>query len=376
MSIKGWILFGIVILAGSASAGLAAETQAPSLQESYANLEKAIQSTKENTVRKTGGVSRWPELERFQSSLWRAMALDPSVIAAVPISEVPKELFAHELNQDLENQLASLKKSPVSKELGIEAEFSQYLGIVQNIISLRKMRRFPEARAIAKRGVLDQRFEPIAKHLWDGDGRIAPIDPWNEVDESMKAVKETVNAKEGWKKEIFNTGNNFIWYAAIALFGFMLGLTGAGLQPKLFNKVFEGMFSGPNATTHGRGNPLDYAQWLREFEEILSRLKSSQLSHERRIEDLVSQSDRIAQQIVALSSDTRIKNEANLEFRMGSIVRGIHHQIELGQKMQSGDRAQINTMLEHCLILCDAIENQAVHFDRKTLEAPPELKSA
>jgi hypothetical protein len=366
MKIKGWIIVGIIIVAGSASVGLAAEVQSPTLQESFNKLEKAIQSTKENTTRKTSNSNRWPALDHFQTSLWRAMALDPSAIAAVPVNEVPKELFSNELNQDLDTQLADIRKSSIPKDLGVEAEFSQYLGVVHNIISLRKMRRFPEARAIAKRGLLDQRFEPISKKLTDADGRIAPVDPWSEVDEHLKSVKETVGTKEGWKKEIFNTGNSFIWYAVVAIFGFMLGLTGVGLNPNLVHKIFDGVTpSVPTATTHtSSGTQLDYAQWLSEFEEILSRLKSSQLSHERRIEDLVSQSDRIAQQIVALSSDTRIKNEANLEYRMGSIVRGIQHQMELGQKMQTGDRAQINTMLEHCLALCDAIENQGLKVER------------
>jgi len=382
MKITDWIIIGIIMIAGSAStglaAGLAADAQSPGLHESFSKLEKAIQSTKETTVRKSSNQGRWPELEHFQSQLWRAMALDPSAIAAVPVNEVPKELFANELNQDLETRLTALRKSPLPKELGIEAEFSQYLGVVHTILSLRKARRFPEARAIAKRGTLDQRFDPVLKKINDGDARIAPVDPWSEVDEHLKTTKEAMGVKEGWKKEIFTTGNSFIWYALVAIFGFMLGLAGIGRHPKIFNRIFDGVTpSVPTATTHNSsGTRLDYAQWLSEFEEILSRLKSSQLSHERRIEDLVTQSDRIAQQIVALSSDTRIKNEANLEYRMGAIVRNIQHQVELGQKMQTGDRAQINTMLEHCLALCDAIENNAVHYERERAEAPSALKSA
>ncbi len=382
MKITEWVIIGIIMIAGTASAGLAAgpstEPQGPGLHESFSRLEKAIQSAKESTERKSPHPGRWPGLEHFQSRLWRAMALDPSPLAAVPVSEVPKELFANELNQDLENGLAELGKSPLPKELGFEAEFSQYLGVVQNILSLRKARRFPEARAIAKRGILDQRFEPVFKKISDDDGRGVPADPWAEIDELLKTVKDSTAVKDGWKKEIFATGNSFIGYALVAIFGFMLGLAGAGRHPKIFNRIFDGVTpSVPTATTHNSsGTKLDYAQWLSEFEEILSRLKSSQLSHERRIEDLVTESDRIAQQIVALSNDTRIKNEANLEYRMGAIIRNIQHQVELGRKMQTGDRTQINGMLEHCLALCDAIENNAVQYQRERSETPPAMKSA
>ncbi len=371
MKIKGWIIFGIVLLVGSASRGLASEAQNPGLEESFGKLEKAIQSAKDNTTRKTGKEPRWPELEQFQTALWRAMALDPSTVAPVPVNEVPKELFANELNQDLDARLAHIRKSALPKELGVEAEFSQYLGLAQEILNLRKSRRFPEARALAKRGLLDQRFEPIRQKMSGSSGEISPVDPWSEVDENLKSAREIAGVKEGWNKAIFTTGNNFIWYAVVAIFGFMLGLTGVRLHPNQFQKIFDGIDpSVPTATTHSGGTNLDYALWLREFEEILSRLKSSQLSHERRIEDLVTQTERIALQIGTLSGDPRIKNEPNLEFRMGSIIRGIQHQVELGRKMQAGDRAQINTMLEHCLRLCDAIENNSVRYNREQERSP------
>jgi hypothetical protein len=49
---------------------------------------------------------------------------------------------------------------------------------------------------------------------------------------------------------------------------------------------------------------------------------------------------------------------------MGSVLRAMHGQFELSQKLQGGDRAQINVMLEHCLSLCDAIEARALNFDQ------------
>jgi len=290
------------------------------------------------------------------------------VIAPVPAQEVPKNLFAAELNVDLANQLEGLKKSPLPKTWGVEAEFSQYLSTVQEILNLRKGRQFPQARAIAKRGILDQKFEPIAKKITPESTTAASTvtESWIDVDENLKSVKDSITPREPGRRELFNTGNTFIWFASVAFLGFLIGIAGFRLSPNFFQKFTSTLESTvPSATTHSGGTQqLDYARWLKEFEEILSRLKSTQLSHERRIEDIVSSSEKITQQLNGLASDARIKNEASLEYRMGSVVRAMQSQFELSQKLQGGDRVQINIMLEHCLNLCDAIEAGAIHYDR------------
>jgi hypothetical protein len=129
----------------------------------------------------------------------------------------------------------------------------------------------------------------------------------------------------------------------------------------------------PTATTHSVGAAkLDYARWLREFEEILSRLKSSQMTLERRIEDIVQNSEKISQQSLSLYADPRIKNEANLEYRMSTLIREAQHQLDQGQRLRSGDRVQINLMLEHCVKLCDAFEGDQIHYDR-SVKAPDDF---
>jgi len=368
MKINGWIIIlTAALIAGTASRSLGADLATPGLQESYTQLERAIQTTREAATAEKN--LRWPEIEQFQSSLWRAMALDPSVIAPVPANEVPKNLFAAELNAALASQLEEIKKSPFPKQWGIEAEFSQYLQTAQEILNLRKARQFPQARAIAKRGVLDQKFQPIARKFepTSGSGRSAVSESWVDVDEGMKALKENVMYRDSPRRDFFTGGNNFIWVAGVAFFGFLLGIAGARLRPNFFQKFASTLENTvPSATTHSGGTQqLDYARWLKEFEEILTRLKSTQLSHERRIEDIVVNSEKITQQLNGLASDARIKNEASLEYRMGSVLRAMQGQFELSQKLQGGDRAQIHVMLEHCLNLCDAIEAGTVHFERK-----------
>jgi hypothetical protein len=363
MKINGWIVIAAIVIAGTASRSLGAESQTSGLQESFAELERAIQTTKEANARESS--LHWPEIERFQSDLWRAMALDPSVIAPVPANEVPRELFSAELNASLLSQLEEIKKSPLPKQWGVEAEFSQYLVTVQEIMNLRKGRLFPQARAIAKRGVLDKKFKPISTKITPETqiSRTARETPWIAVEDSLKSMRDAVQARDSSKREFFSAGssgsNNFLWVFGVALFGFLLGVAATRLNPGFFQK-FASNFQNtvPSATTHSAGTqPLDYARWLKEFEEILIRLKSTQLSHERRIEDIVINSEKIAQQLNGLASDARIKNEASLEYRMGSVLRAMQGQFELSQKLQGGDRAQINVMLEHCLSLCDAIES-------------------
>jgi hypothetical protein len=366
MKINGWILAVITVIIGTASQSLGADYSGLGLPESFSQLEKSLQGAREAATQAASG-SRWPEIEAFHSALWRAMALDPSVIAPVPVNEVPKNLFSGYLNEDLEKRLAELQKSERPKELGIEAEFSQYVVTAQNIINLRKTRQFPQARAVAKRGTLDAKFLPIERKLGLdlSDDPNAPMNPWDEVDEGMKHIREHLGTKDPIKKDVFSN-QGFVWYLAVAYLGFMIGVIGIRIHPNFFQRFVDTVdFSGTSATTHSAGSQkLDYARWLREFEEILSRLKSTQLSHERRIEDLVTSSDKMSHQLFSLASDARIKNEASLEYRMSTVVKGMQRQLELGHKLQGGDRVQINIMLEHCLRLCDAIEAGAIHFDR------------
>jgi hypothetical protein len=370
MKIKDWIIFGVFALVATASTSLGAEP-AKTVQENFTQLEGAIQSAKDQ-VASAGMVKtiRWTELETFQTQLWRSMALDPSIVAPVPVNQVPKNLFSAELNADLEQKFSDLKKNSHAKEFHVETEFNQYVATVERIMAQRKIRQFPVARGIAKRGTLDDVYAPLSKKLGAPSDAHLSVPAIGQIEDRVHALKdqidETPSAKETAKKEVFANGNHFIWYMVVAMFGFFLGLAGYRMHPDFFHKFLNQFDSNtPTATTHSAGaNKLDYARWLRELEEILSRLKSSQLTLERRIEDIVQNSEKISQHSLSLYADPRIKNEANLEYRMSTLLREVQHQFDQSQRLQAGDRVQVNLMLEHCLKLCDAVESDTVHYDR------------
>lgn len=367
----------ILALVLSTPKGVAAETPSTSsgVEAQFESLEKALKESREASVESTGP-SR--DVERFQASLYRAMALDPTPGAAVPVNEVPKELFSAELNADLKQQFEALQASAAFKHASVEAEFRQYSETVKQILALRENRRFPEARAIAKRGILDHDFKPLAmktSHAKDAPGTPSPF---SKVEENLRALKEQVLPKDVQKREIFNNGNQFIWYTVVAFFGFFVGVLGIRVKPDFFGRFADTLeTSVPAATTHSGGTQtLDYAKWLKELEEILSRLRSSQIGHERRIEDMVQHADQMVQHAQALSSDARIKNEPNLDFRMSGLVKQLRTQMEHAQKLKAGDRVQITIMMEHCLKLCDAVEAGAIHYDRTRPVEPPVIKAS
>jgi hypothetical protein len=369
MKIKEWIIFGVSIFLATASASLSAE-KTHTFQDSISQLETSLQTVKEQSVAKDGSkVILWPELQEFQSLLWRSMALDPSLIAPVPLADVPKNLFSAELNAELQTKFAELKKSSRQHDLQVDAEFSQYITTVEKMLAFRRMRQFPQARAIGKRGFLDQVFSPLQKKIYN-DTAANPPPAFAELENEIHALKEQGDenpTKDSVKKEVFTNGNRFIGYMIAAMVGLFLGLAGYRMHPDFFQKLLNHLHTNaPTPTTHSVGaDRLDYARWLREFEELLSRLKSSQMTVERRIEDLVQNSDKISQHSLSLYADPRIKSEANLEYRMSALLREAQHQSDQSQRLRSGDRVQINLMLEHCLKLCDAIESNTIQYDRK-----------
>jgi len=61
---------------------------------------------------------------------------------------------------------------------------------------------------------------------------------------------------------------------------------------------------------------------------------------------------------------------------MSALVREVQAQFDQSHRLQAGERAQINVMLEHCLSLCDAIETNAIEVDPKQLAEPQHMTRA
>ena len=360
MKIKGWVITGLLsVVAFSASTALSATTVADDHEITDAlNILKTSSNTSTAT---------WPELVKFQVSLWKAMALDPGPITIVPIKLVPQELYAEDLTTDLNQQLDALKQSSVPHAMHAQVEFEQYLQTVRKVIAFRIARQFPQARAFAKRGTLGELYANLIKKI-ETPAAANSISPREEAVRKVETYIQTINTKASndVKKTPFANGNQFIWATLSALFGFAIGLFAIKMKPEFFEKMVSSNipapFSDSTAPAATHTNRLNYARWLREFEALLAKLKATQLTHERRIEEVDKHSERLIQYAIALSSDPRIKSEANLEYRVSNLMREIQQQLEHTNELKTGDRAQIHVTLQHCLKLCDAIESNGVEY--------------
>ena len=367
MKIKEWIILGCVVFFASGISALAAEGPK---KETVAELIDQIDHTAQSLVSEEAPQSILKPVYDLQNAVYRAMALDPSVLGAVPPSQVPKHLFSDQLNQDLQEKINEIKKSSLMEESRLQPELNDYLSLVQKIIDLRKVRQFPFSRSFAKRGHLDERFGLVTHKL--GEPKENGANPLHDAAQTSTHLKTlidnlrtqvTASPKESPRKELLPNGNQFFLYVIIIIMGFLLGIGTYRIHPDFFQKFLtetQTMAAPPKVR---ESQKLDYMSWLRELEEILSRLKSSQQTHERRIEDVVQNSEKITQQAMALYSDARIKSEANLEFRMSALIKEIQAQSEQGKRLQLSDRVQINLILEHYLLLCDAIETDGIRID-------------
>lgn len=371
MKFKGWIIAGLLSVGAFGAQALGSTPTATDDRD----VNDAVRVLKNSSVSST---SVWPELEKFQASIWKAMALDPGPYTLVPVKLVPKELFAEDLTTDLSAQLELIKQSNLPKTMHAVAEYEQYLSVVRKIIAHRISRQFPQARTYAKRGTLDEVYGKLYKKIQAGahGATTSPQeDAVHKIEAFIQTTKETKVAAEA-KKNPFANGNQFIWATLIALIGFAFGLTAIKMNPEFFERFIHAKvaatFTDSTAPAATHTNRLNYARWLREFEELLAKLKVTQLTHERRIEEVYKHSEKLNQFATALCSDARIKNEANLEFRMSNLLRELHQQLEQTNELKTGDRAQIHITLEHCLKLCDAIESHGVDYQKDGAGQPPQ----
>jgi hypothetical protein len=370
MKFKAWMLTGLLSVGALSATALSATTVTDDheVTEALRVLKTSSNST----------TSVWPELEHFQFSLWRAMSMDPGPVTVVPIKQVPQALYAEDLTTDLSQQLETIKNSNIPKAMHAQSEYEQYISTVRKIIAHRISRQFPQARAYAKRGTLDEQYGRLMKKIQGvtaSSTNTSNEEAVTKIENYLQGFKDNKSTSES-KKNPFANGNQFIWATLIALIGFTFGLTAIKMNPEFFEKFISSKvaatFSDSTAPAATHTHQLNYARWLREFEELLAKLKTTQLTHERRIEEVYKHSEKLNQFATALSSDPRIKNEANLEYRMSNLLRELHQQLEQTNELKSGDRAQIGITLEHCLKLCDAIENTGIEYHRDQTSQPPQ----
>ena len=376
MKFKGWIISGLFSVALFSATALSAVSGGEDRE-----INEAIKQLKKTPAASN---SAWPEIEKFQENMWRAMALDPGPFTIVPVKQVPKELFAEVLTTDLNQQLEAIKNSEVPKNVKAQAEFDQYLKTVRSILAFRISRQFPQARAVAKRGTLDDHYNKLMKKIGGTSvtsDHTAQEEAVRKIENYLSAMKDSKpSSQESSKKSPFTNGNQFIWAALIALIGFIFGITAIRMSPEFFEKFISSaspdQFSDSTASAATHTNQLNYARWLSEFEGLLAKLKATQLTHERRIEEVQKHSEKLSQFAAALCADPRIKNEVNLEFRMSNLLRELHLQFEQTTELKTGDRVQIQLTLEHCLKLCDAIESGGIVYQKDHPTDQPDYKQA
>jgi hypothetical protein len=385
MRIKEWIATGILasLAMASPSLGVSTDTGTETVYNMDEQDDPAAQATLapikalEEAVAKTEALAenlpetastRWPELHALQGQLWKAMALDPTFPVLVPPAEVPKSLFANQLNLEITTTLEALKKTAIVRGFDTFAEYKTYLATVEEILKHRNVRNFPQARAIAKRGTLDSQFQLLDQKIGVAD----PIKP--DLIKSIQGIQQQAQSiqshqfdqqRETQKKNLFGGNSALLWVMLATLVGFFFGIAAYRISPDFFHRHFHQALGGPSDSQHRPlteqpKTHLNYEEWLRVLEEQLIRFKNSQLHQEKRITEVVQASERVTQQALNLYADARIKSEANLEMRMANLLKETQYQFEQSQRLAQTDRIQIKALLDHCLQLCDAIEGNGV----------------
>lgn len=370
MKVKGLIFWAVILSFSGLYSNALAKVGEDTIAVELSNLKQIAKNLQDQTI---APVSPWPDLQSFHHQLFRAMAMDPAPGAAVPPSQVPKELWSNALNEELTKKFEEIKESKVATSLHVEKEFEDYSNTVTEMMSLRTTRQFPQARALAKKGQFDDRYEQIMKALavnsaagFSGAAGTEAKGPKDlkKLDDTIKNLQSAVEAEMG-ARHPFLSGGKFILYAAFALLSAMVGIL-------VHKKIDPAKIA--RAPKPIRIN-LNYEQWLQEFEVHLSHLKATQQSQERRMEELVNQSEKISRQALALYADARIQADANVEHRMNNLLCEIQQNFEESKKFQASDRVPVREALGHALKLCDVIESLRSFIVQPEKSGNPETTS-
>lgn len=137
------------------------------------------------------------EVSDFQFYMWRSFAFDPDG-AKVPKSEGPA-LTASQVTEDLENRFFLVKTASWPNQQAVSDEFNNYIAVCEEIIELRKKRLYAEARAIARRGELEQAYQRLFDAI-ESRGITGPVETLNE--KSGAEPSETIRPLAGQILEI------------------------------------------------------------------------------------------------------------------------------------------------------------------------------
>lgn len=143
----------------------------------------------------------WEELDRFQTLVWKSMALDP---ARLDSRYIPPELEPEALTKDLRTELDKLIQTRfVAERYRVEAEFDEYVLLVQEIVELREKQLYSRSRHIAKKGLVDGLYANLAKKLANrAQSEVELSVTWDRND--RKALNEQLAGIRGDLKNLAN----------------------------------------------------------------------------------------------------------------------------------------------------------------------------
>ncbi len=318
---------------------------------------KASQNQAASTVHIQTAAVRWDLLEEFQTNLFRSMALDPGPGTAPP-SEVPSHLFAAALNEQLQKQFEQLRQSDLATTLGVQKEFEAYMEPASQVIALRNDRKFPEARNIAKRGILESAYNAFTAALRAKRSSIQTATDFSTQQNSLRLAEQLAKVdillSDSSQKSPFAGGSRFTGFALCLAIGFAIG--DAVRRKLLLQKKEKGAVPSELLNPEAAAT-FDYANWLLEFEVVLARVRNSQQGLDRRAAELQTNSERLSQLALALYASPRTQEDPELEYRVSNILREAQKTLEAAKKVATHEKIPVQDVVLHSLKICDYMES-------------------
>ena len=189
---------------------LAATPSADYEERSLANIEETMMHIENllehRTVKIKTKAWTWEELDKFQNTLWHAMALDP---ARLESKHIPPHLDPVFLTGELKKELASLRKSRhVAEKYEVTEAFDEYVALCDEIIELRNKSLYRRARVLGKKGIVEGLYTRLAESLGErAQSQVEFSVVWNKADrqelvEELRRVKSEMSGLQTRYSEI------------------------------------------------------------------------------------------------------------------------------------------------------------------------------
>jgi hypothetical protein len=354
--------------------------------------------------------AEWTELESFHQDLWRAMALDPGIVS---IDQVPDALQSKNLSEKLERKFEDLSNSVLIQKYGLEQPFAEYVDVVSQILALRREQKFINARAIAKKGLLDNAYHSLISALNDAqqsdEGMVLPMmsaeterklkDVLSQmasnltppsVSSSKKAdsaasvgsgaVADTTHPVAAVAQaESTNTASapaktsspRYSLSALWAILGFLLGIPFGAVfyRAILADPSIIGIASGGAKAGHPAFEQFDFAQWLRGFRERVAhyrKLRSDSEGALRQVQPYLADATRLYRKYYQETRESHYRGKfTDLELATSELVNS------LSVALTRSDE-ECRALIQHLSVLAVAIQTKNGEMN----QSPDKTKAA